>query len=227
MPTIKDHLINIRASVDAALAKAERNNENITLLLASKGQSVEKIEAAIKAGVDTFGENYLQEALKKMQALSDKKIIWHFIGTIQRNKTRKIAEHFDWVQTVSDVLIAERLDQQRPRDMPPLNICIEVNVNQEKSKSGCRIEEVPALAREISIRPFLKLRGLMCIPEMTENFTLQCQSFKTLRKIFESQKKLYPSMDTLSMGMSHDFEAAILEGATMIRIGRAVFGDRN
>jgi pyridoxal phosphate enzyme (YggS family) len=171
-----------------------------------------------------FGENYLQEALGKQAELTDLPLSWHFIGPIQSNKTRAIAENFAWVHSVDRLKIAQRLSEQRPADLPPLNICIQVNVSGEASKSGCTPADLPALAAAISALPRLKLRGLMAIPEPTEDRAEQDAAFATVRDL---QASLNLGLDTLSMGMSHDLESAIAQGATWVRIGTALFGARD
>ena len=171
-----------------------------------------------------FGENYLQEALEKQTQLADLPLIWHFIGPIQSNKTRPIAEHFDWVHSVDRLKIAQRLSEQRPAHLPALNICLQVNVSGEQSKSGCSPEELTALARAVVALPNLRLRGLMAIPEPTDDVAAQHAAFARLRQL---RDELALNLDTLSMGMSHDLEAAIAEGATWVRIGTALFGARD
>lgn len=203
------------------------NPNNIKLLAASKGQPLEKITALYNQGQRAFGENYLQEALEKMTALADTEIEWHFIGTVQSNKTKKIAEHFSWVQTVADSKIAKRLSEQRPSPLPPLNICIEVNISNEASKSGIAPKEVLALAQYCMTLPKLKLRGLMCIPEQYNDIHKQRDIFHTMFLLYQSLRKQDLPLDTLSMGMSGDMEAAIAEGSTMVRIGTALFGERS
>jgi pyridoxal phosphate enzyme (YggS family) len=207
--------------------KAQYNNpNNLCLLAVSKGQPLEKIVALYKQGQRAFGENYLQEALEKMMALADREIEWHFIGTIQSNKTRKIAENFSWVQTVADSNIAKRLNEQRPAYLPPLNICIEVNICSERSKSGIAPKDVLTLAQYCMSLPKLKLRGLMCIPEQCDDMHKQRDAFHTMSLLYQSLREQGLPLDTLSMGMSDDMEAAISEGTTMVRIGTALFGGR-
>ncbi|MCP1641658.1 pyridoxal phosphate enzyme (YggS family) [Pseudomonas citronellolis] len=190
----------------------------------SKTKPAADIREAHAAGLDDFGENYLQEALGKQVELADLALTWHFIGPIQSNKTRPIAEHFHWVHSVDRLKVAERLSAQRPADLPPLNVCLQVNVSGEDSKSGCAPEELPALARAVAALPNLKLRGLMAIPEPTEDIAAQRAAFARLRELLTA---LNLGLDTLSMGMSHDLEAAIAEGATWVRIGTALFGARD
>lgn len=179
-----------------------------------------------KAGQNCFGENYLQEALPKMIALSNKSIEWHFIGSIQSNKTRNIAGHFAWVHSVDDMKIARRLNDQRPRHLPPLNICIEINVSHEATKSGIDFDKALALAQYCLTLPRLKLRGLMTIPAPMKNFNEQRNEFHKLFLLYQSLRGKGFTLDTLSMGMSGDFEAAIAEGSTLVRIGAGIFGER-
>lgn len=205
----------------------QRKPGSVFLLAVSKKQPVEKIQQAVAAGQLAFGENYLQEALEKMSILRNNSIDWHFIGSIQSNKTKKIAEYFSWVHSVSEMKICERLNAQRPAELPPLNICLEVNVSQEASKSGASAEEIRTLIEYCASLPRLKLRGLMTIPTPRDHFDEQRAEFKKLRLLFEEMNKNNLKLDTLSMGMSDDLEAAIAEGATIVRIGTAIFGPRN
>jgi pyridoxal phosphate enzyme (YggS family) len=190
----------------------------------SKTKPAAAIRQAFAAGVRDFGENYLQEALEKQLELGDLPLIWHFIGPIQSNKTKAIAEHFAWVHSVDRLKIAQRLSDQRPAHLPALNICLQVNVSGEASKSGCNPDELPALAQAVTQLPNLRLRGLMTIPEPTDDVARQHAAFARLREL---QDGLGLDLDTLSMGMSHDLEAAIAEGATWVRIGTALFGARD
>ena len=194
------------------------------LLAVSKTKPAAALREAHAAGLRDFGENYLQEALGKQLELADLPLIWHFIGPIQSNKTRAIAEHFAWVHSVDRLKIAQRLSEQRPADLPPLNICIQVNVSGEASKSGCTPADLPALAKAISELPRLQLRGLMAIPEPTEDRAAQDAAFAAVQSL---QASLDLPLDTLSMGMSHDLESAIAQGATWVRIGTALFGARD
>lgn len=204
----------------------QRSENSVVLLGATKNQSIEKMQEAIDNGLTIFGENYLQEALEKMELLANKKIEWHYIGPIQSNKIKKIAEHFSWVQSVSSEKIAKSLNDHRPTDLPPLNICIEVNINAEASKSGASPNEVLALAEYCQSLPNIKLKGLMAIPKLTNSFEEQRKEFRELKKLFDSMKEKGFKVDTLSMGMSDDLEAAIAEGSTMVRVGTAIFGKR-
>ena len=190
----------------------------------SKTKPAAAVREAYAAGIRDFGENYLQEALEKQAELSELPLIWHFIGPIQSNKTKPIAEHFAWVHSVDRLKIAQRLSEQRPTGLPPLNICLQVNVSAEDSKSGCAPAELAALAQAVSQLPNLRLRGLMAIPEPTDDVAAQRAAFARLRELRDG---LPLPLDTLSMGMSHDLDAAIAEGATWVRIGTALFGARD
>jgi pyridoxal phosphate enzyme (YggS family) len=224
MSTIADNIAQVSSRIRAAALAAGRNEHSIQLLAVSKTKPAEALREAYAAGIRDFGENYLQEALSKQLELADLPLIWHFIGPIQSNKTRAIAEHFAWVHSVDRLKIAQRLSEQRPADLPPLNICIQVNVSGEASKSGCTPADLPALANAISVLPRLKLRGLMAIPEPTEDRAAQDAAFAAVQSL---QASLNLPLDTLSMGMSHDLESAIAMGATWVRIGTALFGARD
>ncbi|HDS1696745.1 MULTISPECIES: YggS family pyridoxal phosphate-dependent enzyme [unclassified Pseudomonas] len=224
MSTLADNLSAISARIASAAQAVGRDPASVQLLAVSKTKPASAIREIHAAGVRDFGENYLQEALTKQQALSDLPLIWHFIGPIQSNKTKAIAEHFDWVHSVDRLKIAQRLSEQRPAGLAPLNICLQVNVSGEDSKSGCAPADLPALAVAVAALPNLRLRGLMAIPEPTEDRTTQEAAFASLRKL---QEGLGLGLDTLSMGMSHDLEAAIAQGATWVRIGTALFGARD
>lgn len=224
MSTIADNILQVSSRIHAATAAAGRDENSVQLLAVSKTKPSEALREAYAAGLRDFGENYLQEALAKQLELADLPLIWHFIGPIQSNKTRSIAEHFAWVHSVDRLKIAQRLSEQRPADLPPLNICIQVNVSGEASKSGCTPQDLPALAQAISALPRLKLRGLMAIPEPTEDRAEQDAAFAAVQKL---QADLDLPLDTLSMGMSHDLESAIAQGATWVRIGTALFGARD
>ena len=224
MSTIADNILQVGSRIQAAANAANRDENSIQLLAVSKTKPAEALREAYAAGLRDFGENYLQEALGKQLELADLPLIWHFIGPIQSNKTRAIAEHFDWVHSVDRLKIAQRLSEQRPAELPPLNICIQVNVSGEASKSGCTPDDLPALAAAISALPRLKLRGLMAIPEPTDDRAEQDAAFAAVQKL---QASLELPLDTLSMGMSHDLESAITQGATWVRIGTALFGARD
>ena len=223
---IENNLATIRKQISDFEKKYGRSADTVHLLAASKGQSTEKILAAIHAGQHCFGENYLQEALLKIENLKDYPIEWHFIGKIKRNKTGKIAAHFAWVHSISSSKIADRLNAQRPHHLPPLNVCIEVNISHEANKEGIAAQEALKLAKYCLTLPRLQLRGLMAIPEFKQNFAIQRQNFHQLYALWQSLRNQGVMLDTLSMGMSDDFEAAIAEGATLVRIGTAIFGKR-
>lgn len=224
MSTIADNIGLVSQRIRAAADAVQRDASSIHLLAVSKTKPAQAVRDAYAAGMRDFGENYLQEALGKQAELTDLPLSWHFIGPIQSNKTRAIAENFAWVHSVDRLKIAQRLSEQRPADLPPLNICIQVNVSGEASKSGCTPADLPALANAISALPRLKLRGLMAIPEPTEDRAAQDAAFASVRDL---QASLNLALDTLSMGMSHDLESAIAQGATWVRIGTALFGARD
>lgn len=224
---ISRNLATVHARMLAAARQAGRDPAGIHLLAVSKACPATVIATAFAAGQLEFGENYLQEALPKMKLLSQyPKLVWHFIGTLQANKTRAVAEHFAWVHTVDRERIATRLSEQRPAGFPPLNVCIEVRLGNERGKGGILPDQVPALAAYIAGLPRLSLRGLMCIPPPSSEVMTQRVAFARLRQLFEELNRHGQGLDTLSMGMSGDFEAAILEGATLIRLGTAIFGTR-
>jgi len=226
MPLISDALSNVRQQITRAANACGRPEKDIQLLAVSKTQTADTIETAFHAGQIAFGENYLQEARAKQIALAHLPIEWHFIGPIQSNKTREIAEHFSWVHSVDRLKIATRLSQQRPSHLPPLNICLQVNIDHEDSKAGATLQALESLCKAIIQLPNLQLRGLMAIPKSTADTTQQHAAFATLA---QARQRLLPitSLDTLSMGMSNDMEAAITEGATIVRVGSAIFGPRN
>ncbi|MEW5715851.1 YggS family pyridoxal phosphate-dependent enzyme [Pseudomonas sp. SB113] len=224
MSTIADNIGQVSQRIRAAADAVQRDANSIHLLAVSKTKPAQAVREAYAAGMRDFGENYLQEALGKQAELTDLPLSWHFIGPIQSNKTRAIAENFAWVHSVDRLKIAQRLSEQRPAELPPLNICIQVNVSGEASKSGCTPADLPALANAISALPRLRLRGLMAIPEPTEDRPEQDAAFARVRDL---QNSLNLPLDTLSMGMSHDLESAIAQGATWVRIGTALFGARD
>ena len=224
MSTIADNIGLVTERIRAAARAVQRDESSVHLLAVSKTKPAQAVREAHAAGIRDFGENYLQEALGKQAELTDLPLSWHFIGPIQSNKTRAIAEHFAWVHSVDRLKIAQRLSEQRPADLPPLNICIQVNVSGEASKSGCTPADLPALAEAIQALPRLKLRGLMAIPEPTDDRAQQDAAFAAVRDL---QASLDLGLDTLSMGMSHDLESAIAQGATWVRIGTALFGARD
>lgn len=224
MSTIADNLSALAKRIDSAARAVGRDPASVQLLAVSKTKPASAIREIHAAGVRDVGENYLQEALNKQGELRDLPLIWHFIGPIQSNKTKAIAEHFDWVHSVDRLKIAQRLSEQRPAGLPALNICLQVNVSGEASKSGCAPADLPALANAVAALPNLRLRGLMAIPEPTDDRAEQEAAFASLRQL---QEQLGLGLDTLSMGMSHDLEAAIAQGATWVRIGTALFGARS
>ncbi|WP_090264461.1 YggS family pyridoxal phosphate-dependent enzyme [Pseudomonas panipatensis] len=224
MSTIAENIAKVRTRIREAAQACGRAPESVRLLAVSKTKPAADIRAAHACGLVDFGENYLQEALAKQSELADLALTWHFIGPIQSNKTRPIAEHFHWVHSVDRLKVAQRLSEQRPAGLPPLNLCLQVNVSGEASKSGCAPEELAELARAVHALPNLTLRGLMAIPEPTEDIAAQHAAFARLRQLMID---LDLGLDTLSMGMSHDLEAAIAEGATWVRIGTALFGARD
>jgi pyridoxal phosphate enzyme (YggS family) len=227
MSAIASNLQAVRARIAAAALGAGRRPEEIRLLAASKTWPASCVVAAHQAGQSAFGENYVQEAVDKAQATAGLGLEWHFIGPLQSNKTRPVAEHFAWVHSVDRLKVAERLSAQRPPDRPPLQVCIQVNVSGEASKSGCAPEAALALCRAVSALPGLRLRGLMAIPEAADDCEAQRAPFRRLRELLTTLQAAGLALDTLSMGMSHDLEAAIAEGATIVRIGTAIFGERN
>ena len=227
MTTIASNLQAARDAVAAAAIGAGRRAVDVSLLAVSKTFPAASVREAYQAGQTAFGENYLQEALEKMEALSDLPLEWHFIGPIQSNKTRAIAENFAWVHSVDRLKIAERLSAQRPAHMPPLNVCLQVNVSGEGSKSGVAPSAVVQLAQAVARLPHLRLRGLMTIPAPAKDEAAQRAPFARMRVLLEQLKSQGIMLDTLSMGMSHDCTAAIQEGATIVRIGTAIFGARN
>lgn len=225
MTTIADNLARIQQHIVQAKTRFQ-TAQDVTLCAVSKSQSAESIRAAYTAGQTVFGENYLQEALKKQEQLQDCAIAWHFIGPIQSNKTQPIALQFDWVHSVDRFKIAQRLSDARPKELAPLNICLQVNISEEASKSGASGQELLELALNIKQLPHLKLRGLMAIPAPQQDFEIQRDQFRQVRELFNHLNAHGLQLDTLSIGMSGDYEAAIAEGATLIRIGTAIFGAR-
>jgi PLP dependent protein len=216
----------VRNRINSATAAAMRNVDSVTLLAVSKGQPANSVRAAAAQGIRDIGESYLQEALEKIEQLRDLPVTWHFIGRLQANKTRVIAATFDWVHAVDRLKIAARLSEQRPFHAPPLNVCLQVNIAGEASKGGVTLAELPGLAAAVAVLPRLKLRGLMCIPPDEDDPARQRLWFATLRRALEGLNASGESLDTLSMGMSGDLEAAVLEGATIVRVGTALFGER-
>jgi hypothetical protein len=226
MDTIEKRLQAVKSRIERAAAAAGRDPRDIVLVAVSKTFPPAAVRAAHAAGQRDFGENHAQEALAKVDALADLALVWHFIGPLQSNKTRPVADRFAWVHSVDRLKIAERLSAQRPAALPPLQVCIQVNVSGEATKSGVSPEEAPALARAVAALPRLRLRGLMAIPEPTDDPALQRRRFESLRALKERLVAAGLPLDTLSMGMSDDLEAAVAAGATMVRVGTAIFGPR-
>ncbi len=227
MSAIADNLQAVRIRIAAAERLYGRPAGSVRLLAVSKTKPLEDVLAAHAAGQLAFGENYVQEGVEKRRACQALPLEWHFIGPLQANKTRAVAENFDWVHSIDRLKIAERLSSQRPAGMAPLQLCVQVNVSGEASKSGCSPEQAAALCHAIAALPGLQLRGLMAIPEPSDNFAVQRRPFRLLRELLEALRAEGLPLDTLSMGMTHDLEAAIAEGATLVRIGTAIFGERN
>lgn len=203
-----------------------RPAESVKLLAVSKKHSIESIKEAANQGIRDFGENYLQEGLEKIAVVKPLNLVWHFIGPIQSNKTRGIAEHFDWVHSVDRAKIATRLSEQRPVNLAPLNVCVQVNLSEENTKSGTDLSGAAEICEVVDKLPGLVLRGLMAIPAPSDDQQYLRDCFRNLAREFHLLSKRFPTMDTLSMGMSNDFEAAIAEGSTMVRVGTAIFGNR-
>ncbi len=227
MTTISANLQAVIARIDAASRKFGRNPDDISLLAVSKLWTASDVRAAAVAGQKSFGENYVQEGVGKVSELLALGLEWHFIGPLQSNKTRQIAETFDWVHSIDRLKIALRLAEQRPDALPPLQVCLQVNVSGEQTKSGIPMSEVRILARQVAALPRLNLRGLMAIPAPVDDFAQQRDAFRRLHGAYEQLKGDGLSLDTLSMGMTHDLEAAIAEGATLVRVGTAIFGERS
>lgn len=223
---LSDRLQAVREAVARAARQAGRPPDDIRIIAVSKTVPAEAIRAAHAAGQTDFGESYAQEAAAKMDALADLPLTWHFIGPLQSNKTRLVAERFDWVHSVDRARIAERLAAQRPEGLPPLQVCLQVNVSGETTKSGVGPDELAALAGVVSRLDRLRLRGLMAIPEPTDDVSLQHRRFATVRGLAERLRAGGVPVDTLSMGMSDDLASAVAEGATLVRVGRAIFGAR-
>lgn len=227
MISIADNLKNVRQTIKNAANSSARDPESVTLLAVSKTRPVEDLKEATNNGQRHFGENYLQDALAKIQAFENHPgIEWHFIGPIQSNKTRPIAESFQWVHTIDREKIARRLDEQRPESLPPLNICIQINIDDETSKSGISPKELPQLAATINRFENLQLRGIMAIPKAGQPEEQTRSSFRQMKTLYDQLKAQFPSVDTLSMGMSGDISLAIEEGSTLVRVGTAIFGER-
>lgn len=229
MNNIAQHLQLVQNRIAKAASESSRPVGDIGLLAVSKTKPIADIEQAYAAGQRQFGENYVQEAIEKIPQLTHKcpDICWHFIGPLQSNKSRLVAEHFDWVQTVDRLKIAQRLSEQRPAHLPPLNICLQVNVSGEANKSGMAPAETAALAASVADLPGLRLRGLMAIPEHTDDLARLGHQFLELKQLFDKMAEKYPDVDTLSVGMSEDLELAVACGSTLVRVGTAIFGTRN
>ncbi len=226
MISIADNIKSVSLRIQNATKSAGRQQGEVCLLAVSKTHPAEAIRAAHQNGLQHFGENYLQEALGKIETLRNLNLIWHFIGPLQSNKTRPVAESFQWVHTLDRPKIARRLAEQRPSGLPPLNVCLQVNIDNESSKSGVTPTDVTALAAEVNALPNLTLRGLMCIPDPDRGTEHLRKCFRQMRLLKDELHAKYPSIDTLSMGMSQDLELAIAEGATIVRVGTAIFGAR-
>lgn len=226
MIEVTENLTLISDLLRQSAIAAHRDPAAVALLAVSKKQPVAKIREAFAAGQRDFGENFVQEGLEKIEALADLGITWHFIGHLQSNKTRAVAENFDWVHTIDTLKIARRLSEQRPDARGPLDVCLQVNVDDESTKSGIPIAAVAELAAAVSDLPRLRLRGLMCLPAIRTNFEAQRVPFATLRNLADTLRRQGIDLDTLSMGMTADYRAAIFEGATIVRIGTALFGER-
>lgn len=224
--SIAARLQGVQQRIRQYCQEAGRDPTSVHLLAVSKTKPLSAVQAAYAAGQRDFGESYVQEALSKIHAFHPQDLVWHFIGPIQANKTRAIAEHFAWVHSVDRVKIAERLSAQRPDALPPLNVCVQVNVDDEPTKSGVSLTELPALMQAVNQLPRLRLRGLMAVPAMRTELSLQRQPFAQLRVALQSLQRQAMALDTLSMGMSGDLEAAIIEGTTWVRLGSAIFGAR-
>lgn len=227
--TIKDNLHEIRQQITTIAKQCDRDPNQIQLIAVSKTKPVTAIEQAIECGQYQFGENYVQEGVDKIHYFQEQQktdLEWHFIGPLQSNKTKLVAENFAWVHTIDRIKIAKRLNDQRPSNLPLLNVLIQVNISNEASKSGVIVEEINDLAQEIAKLPNLKLRGLMAIPAVTDNYKQQLATFKKMQCLFQELQQQFNNIDTLSMGMTDDMQAAIVAGSTMVRIGTAIFGAR-
>lgn len=227
MTSIQHNLQQVRERILAAAGRCGRDPAEITLLAVSKTKPASAIEEAAAAGQSCFGENYVQEGVDKIQLLENSSLTWHFIGPLQSNKSRLVAENFAWCHTVDRLKLATRLNEQRPSVLPPLNVLIQINISDEQSKSGIMLEALPDLAAAIAQLPRLQLRGLMAIPAPESDYQRQLAVCKQMAGAFADLQKTYPSVDTLSLGMSDDMEAAIAAGSTMVRIGTAIFGARD
>ncbi|WWO99153.1 MAG: YggS family pyridoxal phosphate-dependent enzyme [Candidatus Dasytiphilus stammeri] len=226
MNKIHKNLLNVRHKIYTTAVKSNRNPKEITLIAVSKQQSHHNIQDAIAAGQLNFGENYVQEGINKIKSIKcQQKLCWHFIGQLQSNKSRIVAENFSWCHTIDRLRIAQRLSEQRPTYLPPINVLIQINISEEKSKFGISLTELTKLAQAMVLMPRLSLRGIMALPSLEKSTNLSV--YHHIATVFQQLKSQYSTVDTLSLGTSSDIEAAILSGSTMIRIGRAIFGERN
>ena len=221
-----NQLESVRSRISSACDLAGRQATDVALLAVSKRQPIEAIKGLQALGLNEFGESYASEGVEKLKIISDPELVWHFIGPIQSNKTRLIAEHFDWVQSVDRARIADRLNRQRPENMAPLQVLIQVNIDSEPQKAGVMPNQLDTLAEQVAELPAMNFRGLMAIPRFGKPKNEQRRSFSELKSLFENLKSRYKSVDMLSMGMSDDMDSAILEGSTMVRVGTALFGPR-
>ncbi len=226
MNNIENNLATVQSQIQQAALKSNRSCENILLLAVSKTKPLTDIEQAYHYGQRHFGESYLQEAETKITTTVHEDLVWHFIGPIQSNKTKRISELFDWVHSVDRMKVATRLNQNRPTDLPPLNILLQVNIDNEESKAGIQLDEIKSMAQSIVELPNLQLRGLMAIPKRNDDPEQQRIPFVRMRRALQELQITYPQCDTLSMGMSNDLQTAIAEGSTLVRIGTAIFGTR-
>lgn len=226
MSTIQTQLRAVRARIDAACQAANRDLQTVTLLAVSKTFGPDAVRQAYAAGQTAFGENYILEAVEKIATLRDLPLQWHCIGPIQSNKTRLVAQHFDWVHTIDRLKIAQRLSEQRPAHLPPLQLCLQVNVDGGENKSGVPPQEALALAKQVAALPNVRLRGVMSIPEPTSNLIASLACLTAVKSIFDALNLEGLALDTLSIGMSADLEAAIHSGSTLVRVGSAIFGGR-
>ena len=228
MATIEHNLHEVRRRIASACAAAARPEQSVTLLVVGKTFPAADLRAAFEAGARCFGENYVAEALDKISVLADlrDRIEWHLIGPLQANKTRAVAEHFDWVHSVDRLKIAQRLSEQRPPHLSPLQLCLQVNISGEASKSGLTVDEVPDVARAVAALPRVRLRGLMAIPAPAADVAAQREPHARLRELLTQLQRQGLALDTVSMGMTGDLEAAIAEGSTLVRVGTAIFGAR-
>jgi pyridoxal phosphate enzyme (YggS family) len=224
---LPERVREVRDRIRRAAQAAGRDVDSVTLLAVSKAHPVESLRAAADCGLEHFGESYVKEALPKIETLRGLALTWHFIGQLQANKTRAVAENFAWAHAVDRLRIAERLSEQRPFHAPPLNVCLQVNVGGEDTKGGVTPEELPALAAAVAVLPRLSLRGLMCLPPPEDDLSRQRHWFSEVSHLMSTLQVQGTTLDTLSMGMSADLEAAIAEGATIVRVGTALFGSRN